>query len=93
LKQKDNKKTERPSANGSLNKNRQQQESVNQESATDFIKRISFVKRQPNNYTTIASDLFEKLQEKQYSEVENYFDILLETKEKANDGIHLIYYI
>jgi len=91
--QEEDKKTERPSANGSPKKNRQQQEGFNQESATDFIKRIGFVKRQPNNYTTIASDLFEKLQKKQYSEVEKYFDILLETKEKANDGTHLIYYI
>ena len=66
---------------------------IDTESLSEFIERIGFVERPNYNYAIIASELFAKLKKKQYSDVEKYFDNLLKTKEKGQDGIHLIYHI
>lgn len=71
----------------------QQQSGIVAESATEFIKRMEAVEIQHDRYEDVVDNLFTKIQNQQYLDVENFFDDLIETKEKGKDGKHLIYYI
>lgn len=46
-----------------------------------------------DKYASIAENLFSKLKEGNYPEVEASFDTLLQTKETADDGIYSLYYV
>lgn len=62
-------------------------------SAYHFIKDMEQTDIKIDKYELVATDLFNKIKNKQYSDVEHYFDELLVTKEKEDDGIHLILHI
>ncbi len=69
------------------------QNGIVDESPIVFISRMNTLATPTDSHTKLAKELFSKLQNNQYLDIEKYFDELIKTKEKGKDGIHLIYHI